>query len=263
MIDAEKEPGDTIQFIRLVKLAEERGGNIVLAVDPNLMTLLVESGFEGLVSRDDPLPKFDVQVPLLSLPGIFGLELDTIPREVPYLSVQPDRVEKWRGTLQPYRGLKVGIAWQSGGASPLDLRRSIPLDCFAPLSNVAGVDLISLEDEEGGQPSARQTAPFKVAYLDALNGGDRGLLDTAAVMKSLDLVITSDSVLAHLAAALAVPVWLALAKTAAWRWLLDREDSPWYPTMRLFRQESPGDWAGVFDRMATELADVARRHESS
>ncbi|MEX0678392.1 MAG: tetratricopeptide repeat protein [Pirellulales bacterium] len=259
LIDAEKEPRDTIQFIRLVKLAQRRGGNVVVAVDPTFLTLLGESGFGDLVSRDEPLPKFEVQAPLLSLPGILGLELDTIPREVPYLDVDPGRVGKWRDALAPYRGLKVGIAWQGARAQQLDDRRSIPLDSFARLSKVAGVDLISLEHEEGDRPPA----PFEIAFFDELQSGGQALLDTAAVIKSLDLVIASDSAAAHLAGALAVPVWLALNKTPDWRWLLDRDDSPWYPTMRLFRQESSGDWAGVFERIATELADVARRRNES
>lgn len=254
---------NTIQFIRFIKLVEQRTGTVVLAVRPDLVPFLVESGFQGLVARNEPLPKFDVQSPLLSLPGILGIELETIPRDVPYLDVKPARIERWREALAEYRGFRVGISWQEEKNLLTGDANSIPLDFFARLINVPGVDLISLQQEDRDSPARRAAAPSRIAFLDELGTGPASFADVSAVMKNLDLVIAADSVAAHLAGALGVPVWLALRDGCSWRWMVDRDDSPWYPTMRLFRQESLGDWSGVFDRMAKKLAEVARRPQDS
>lgn len=259
LIHAEAGLGDTIQFVRLVERVGP--GNVVLAVQPALIALLVESGFQNVVSREE-LPKFDVQVPLLSLPRILQIELATIPREVPYLSVDSQRVARWRDALASYRAFKVGVAWRDSSRHRLDRARAIPPVHLARLAEVPGVELISLDEERAG-PSVRDAMPCKIAFLDDVDTGPDAFLDTAAVMKSLDLVITLDSALAHLAGALGVPVWVALGKSPDWRWLLDREDSPWYPTMRLFRQETQGDWPGVFDRMANALAEMVGQREDA
>ena len=251
--------GDTIQFVRFATLAAKRGGIVVLVVPAELTSLLAGAGIERVVSRDEPLPRCAVQVPLLSLPGILGIELETMPRDVPYLGIDPARVERWRDTLASYRGFRVGITWQGASPNRPDPRSAIPLACFAPMAAVPGVDLISLQaSERDASPEFSDTA-FRLARLDDFESSPDKLLDAAAVMKNLDLVVAADSALAHLAGALGVPVWLAIRKAADWRWMLDRQDSPWYPTMRLFPQESRGDWDSALARVATELADVARR----
>jgi hypothetical protein len=222
LIDAEPSLADTIQFVRLVKKIERDGGKLALAVPEKVTTLLAESGFEGLTVRDEPLVKFDVQRPLLSLPGILGLKLNTIPAEVPYLAVGPERAARWRGVVEPGGGLKVGIAWRGGGEEAARLN-SAGLADFAPLAKVAGVTLVSLEQEM----DAEEEGFPHLVRLAALESSAEPLADTAAVIKNLDLVIAVDSPTAHLAGALAAPVWVALEKVPHWRWLLDRDDSPW------------------------------------
>jgi ADP-heptose:LPS heptosyltransferase len=209
---------------------------------------------------ENPPPPFDVQAPLVSLPGILKTDLNSIPAEVPYLSVPADLIENWRKTLPADGRLRVGINWQGTPTFRWDRSRSMPLAEFAPLSQVEGVRLISLQKGSGIEQLAH--APFDVEDLGSrLDLGDAAFCDTAAVIKNLDLVITSDTAVAHLAGALGAPVWLALSFTSDWRWLLDRQDSPWYPTMRLFRQSVAGQWHDVFANMADQLRHLvaARR----
>jgi hypothetical protein len=205
------------------------------------------------VPRGAALPPCDVQVPLLSLPRLFGTTLATVPADVPYLFADAALIERWRRELSGAAGVKIGIAWQGNPRFPADCMRSVPLTHFTPLAQVDGVCLYSLQKGTG-----REQLRAAAGYLPAIDLADRldeggGFLDTAAVMKNLDLVVTSDTSIAHLAGALGVPVWVALALGADWRYLLGREDSPWYPTMRLFRQTRLGDWDSVFERIATEL----------
>jgi tetratricopeptide (TPR) repeat protein len=254
LIHCEQGLGDTLQFIRYVKLTEQRGGKIIIAAHPALTALLGQSGFRGLVSNDQPLPPFDVWVPLMSLPYVFQTEVDTVPSDVPYLAPEQARVERWRGELKPSSGLKVGIAWQGRRDHRLDRLRSMPLACFAPLAAVPGVRLLSLQKGAGSEQVAALGDRFELVDLASrLDNEPAAFLDTAAVMKSLDLVVTSDTAIAHLAGALGVRVWLALPLAPDWRWMFVREDSPWYPTMRLFRQSRFRQWSDVFERMAADL----------
>jgi Flp pilus assembly protein TadD len=259
LLHAEQGVGDTIQFVRFAPLVRQRGGRVVLECQPSLVPLL--TGFPGidqLGPRRAALPPFDVQAPLLSLPRIFGTTLATVPAEVPYLFPDPRLVAHWREELGTEPGVKVGIAWQGDPRHSDDRSRSIPLVQFEPLARVPGVRLISLQKGPGMEQLPALADRFPVTDLGRrLDEATAPFLDTAALMKHLDLVVTCDSAVAHLAGALAVPVWVALAFTSDWRWLLSRADSPWYPTMRLFRQERPGDWPGVFGRMAEELATEA------
>jgi hypothetical protein len=213
----------------------------------------------GLVSRDKPFPEFDVHVPLMSLPHLLGVELDTLPCETPYLAVEPARVDKWRQELEKYPGFKIGIGWQGRPDFRGDRMRSMPLESFAPLAAVPNVRPISLQKGPGSEQLGAGLHHFDVVDLgDALDGSRSRFMDTAAVMQSLDLVVTSDTALAHLAGALGVRVWLALSAAPDWRWMLERDDSPWYPSMRLFRQSRLGDWSDVFERMAAELRTLAQ-----
>ncbi|MEX0676319.1 MAG: tetratricopeptide repeat protein [Pirellulales bacterium] len=244
--------GDAMQFIRYVPLVKARGGRVAVICPRRMIPILSTCrGVDGFSSDADPRPPFDVHASLSSLPGILGTELDTIPARVPYLSAPADLVDDWRKQLGDDGSLRVGIHWQGNPTFGWDPFRSMPLAEFAPLAEIEGVRLISLQKGPGIEQLAR--APFAVENLGSRLDLDAAFCDTAAVIKNLDLVVTSDSSVAHLAGALGAPVWVALSFGPEWRWLLKREDSPWYPTMRLFRQPRFGDWPAVFERMAGEL----------
>ena len=192
--------------------------------------------------------------PLLSLPGIFQTSLSTIPATVPYLHADEKLIEQWRRELSTIHGFKVGIVWHGNPDFINNPQRSIPLKHFAPLAKVAGVQLMSLQKGPGTEQLDAIAGQFSVMQFDdSLDVAAGGFMDTAAIMKNLDLMICSDTSVPHLAGALGVPVWVALPNAPDWRWLLEREDSPWYPTMRLFRQREAGDWDEVFQRIAQEL----------
>jgi len=255
---AEQGLGDTLQFCRYIPLLEAMGANVIFEVQPVLEPLLRSLGMRGtLIGRGEPIPRFDLHVPLASLPLALGTELDTIPGGVPYLHVEDESVRPWGERLAALPGLKVGINWH-GNPEAEKLAtlqaRSFPLSAAAPLATVAGVSLLSLQKGAGAEQRAR--VGFEVGQLtDPLHmGGDEIARETAPLLKSLDLVITADTALAHLAGALGVRVWVALQSAPDWRWLIERSDSPWYPTMRLFRQRGLGDWSELFARIAAELA---------
>jgi tetratricopeptide (TPR) repeat protein len=256
LLYAEQGLGDTLQFIRYAPLIRQRGGRVVVECQKPLQRLLAGApGIDRLLAQGETLPPFDVHAALLSLPRLFGTTLANIPADVPYLHAEAALVEQWRRELASVSGFKVGIAWQGSSRYREDHLRSIPLARFAPLAGVAGVRLISLQKGEGIDQLGRVSFPVT-------DWGDRldekaPFLDTAALMRNLDLVITSDTVVAHLAGALAVPVWVALPRVPDWRWLLERADSPWYPTVRLFRQDRRGDWETVFQHLAEALRKVA------
>lgn len=256
LVHAEQGLGDTLQFVRYARLVRERGGTVVLECQPGLQPLLRSCpGIDYLRGRGAPLPRCDFEVPLLSLPGVLRTTLATVPADVPYLFADGALVAQWRRELGPPSTFKVGIAWQGNPMLPGDRLRSIPVAHFAPLARLDGVRVFGLQKGPGREQL--RSRPFPVADLgDRLDKGTGAFMDTAAVMKCLDLVVTSDTSIAHLAGALGVPVWVALSIGADWRWLLDREDSPWYPTMRLFRQRRLHDWDEVFERMATELRET-------
>jgi hypothetical protein len=216
------------------------------------------SGFENLIVRGTTPPPCDLQAPLLSLPMILGTRLDTVLADVPYLSAAPQLEKVWRERLGRLAGLRVGICWQGDPAAEGDVLRSIPLESFAPLANVRGVTLVSLQRIHGVEQLAALGDRFQVVDLgDDVDQKHGPFMDTAAIVKSLDLVVTCDTALAHLAGALAVPVWIAVSLSTQWRWMRDRDDSPWYPTARLFRQSRLGDWSDVMTRMAETLAPLA------
>ncbi|HJT77032.1 MAG TPA: tetratricopeptide repeat-containing glycosyltransferase family protein, partial [Gemmataceae bacterium] len=243
--------GDMIQVIRYAALLKQRGGRVVVECPARMVPLFSTCpGIDRLVAEGEPLPDFDVHAPLLSLPGLLGTTLETVPAQVPYLSADPALVERWGQELAGIEGLRVGIAWQGNPKHQWDRHRSIPLACFAPLAAVPGVRLISLQKG----PGAEQAHRFPVAdLLGNLDGGPGAFADTAAVIKHLDLVVSADTAVAHLAGALGVAAWVALSRVADWRWVAGREDSPWYPSLRLFRQDRLGNWRAVFERMAQEL----------
>jgi tetratricopeptide (TPR) repeat protein len=254
LLRAEQGFGDTIQFVRYAGLVQQRGGRVLVEVQPRLRSLVATCpSIEQVVCRCDPLPPFDVQALLLSLPSIFGTTLETIPSAVPYLAADPTLVEHWRHELGTVPGFKVGIVWQGQPATIMDWLRSVPLQQFAPLAGIEGVQLISLQVGAGCEQLSK--IPFAVTDLGSRFNSD-SFADVAAAIKNLDLLITVDTAVAHLAGALGAPVWVAIGFSPDWRWLLGRGDSPWYPTIRLFRQLEPGQWGPVFQRMAAELRNL-------
>ena len=256
MLFLEQGMGDVFHFIRYVPLLRDLGATVLVECPSGLVPLLqgADLGIDQIVPRGSELPSFDVACPLLSVPGILGTTLETIPASVPYLQADEELVEEWRGRLEEMDGFKVGIAWQGNKSHPEDRWRSIPLAQFEPLSRVDGLTLISLQKGQGSEQVRSCGFPV-IDWTDEMDRRSGPFTDSAAVMKHLDLVVTCDSAVAHLAGALGVPVWTALPTAADWRWFQDREDSPWYPTMRLFRQQEPGDWRGLFEGLATTLAE--------
>ncbi len=254
LVYAEQGLGDTLQFCRYLPLLAEQAGQVTFLAASRLIAILRSlSDRIEFVASLDPRQIFDYQCALLTLPMVFDTELATIPAQVPYLAADPGRIAAWAERLGGPRR-KIGIAWQGEPRGRVDIGRSIPLQAFHPLSQLAGVRLISLQKRHGldqleGLPPGMQVETLGEAFDD----GPDAFLDTAAVMQHLDLVVTSDTSIAHLAGALGRPVFVALRHVPDWRWLLERSDSPWYPTMRLFRQETAGNWQGVFADVAGEL----------
>jgi len=255
LVHAEQGFGDTIQFVRFLAQLRERVGRVVLEVQPQLVPLLVQSGFPEAIASGAELPQADAHVPLLDLASVFVRATDDISG-APYLKADAVRVETWRTNLAEVPGYKVGIAWQGNRDYVSDRWRSIPLAHFAPLAKIAGVSLVSLQKGFGSEQLAEFRDGWPVVDLAVeLDNEGGAFLDTAAAMQSLDLVITSDTGIAHLAGALGVPVWVALPLVPDWRWFREREDSPWYASMRLFRQRAAGDWNDVFARISAALAE--------
>jgi tetratricopeptide (TPR) repeat protein len=263
IITAEQGLGDTLQFCRYLRFLEEKGARIIFAVQRQLSSLVKTlSPTIEVVALGEALPAADYQCSLLSLPLAFGTRLDGIPTVVPYLSADLERVERWKRRIGD-EGFKVGIAWQ-GRLVAADAGRSFEVSNFADIGRTANVRLISLQKEHGSEQLQHLPEGMKVETLgDDYDTGLEAFLDTAAVMASLDLVITSDTAIGHLAGALGRPTWVALRQVPDWRWLLNRSDSPWYPTLRLFRQPARGDWSSVFRAMQSELAKMTSREESS
>ena len=256
LLHMEQGLGDMLQFIRYAPLVKRRGGRVIVECPPVLLSLFAScAGIDHLVPEGEPLPEFAVQAPLMSLPGLLGTTLQTIPAEVPYLSAASERIAYWRRQLASVPALKIGIAWQGNPRHRWDRHRSIPLVQFAPLARRKGVQLYSLQKGPGTDQLEALAGRFAVSTLTpGAAMTPETFMDTAAIMKNLDLVISTDTALAHLAGALAVPVWVALSVRVDWRWLRERTDSPWYPTMRLFRQQELGAWSAVFERMARVLS---------
>ncbi|MGA2439925.1 MAG: tetratricopeptide repeat-containing glycosyltransferase family protein [Tepidisphaeraceae bacterium] len=246
LLYAEQGFGDAIQFVRYVPMVAARGARIVLACHEELTRLM--SDVAPVVMLGQPLPPFDVHCSLLSLPLAMGTTRDNIPAHVPYLKPGGVLSAKWRQRLGEKRGkLRVGLVWAGRPEHPNDARRSVRFEQLTPLLAVDGVEFVSLQKGVAiEQTSAARMIDF-TSELDDFS-------DTAALIESLDLVITVDTAVAHLAGAMGKAVWVLLPSMPDWRWMLDREDSPWYPTMRLFRQRDRGDWSVPIERMGRELA---------
>ncbi|HXW23410.1 MAG TPA: tetratricopeptide repeat protein, partial [Xanthobacteraceae bacterium] len=241
--------GDTIQGLRYVPFVAARGARVVLEVPPPLLRLAASlPGVAELVAAGQALPRVDLACPLLSLPRAFATTLQTIPAEVPYLSPAPEAVARWRETLGG-DGLKVGIAWAGSPLHRSDAHRSIDVATLAPLLRLNGVRWFSLQVGERAGDLAR---PADGAVTD-LAPQLKDFAETAAAIANLDLVITVDTAAAHVAGATGRPAWVMLRKIPDWRWLIDRDDSPWYPSLRLYRQQQRGDWDEVVRRVRSAL----------
>jgi Flp pilus assembly protein TadD len=257
LLAAEQGLGDAIQFIRYAAMVKERGGTVIVEAQSKVLPVLAACpGVDRLVETDTTLPEFDFYAPLLNLPAIFGTTVATIPARTPYLFADSDRVERWRQELKPIEGSRIGIVWQGDPRNKGDRKRSVRLEQFSPLARIEGVRLVSLQVGPGTEQVAALADRFPLIDL----GGrfdSHSLMDAAAALKSLDLIITVDTAIAHLAGAMGVLVWVLLPYASDFRWMLSRDDSPWYPSMRLWRQSEPGDWSGVFDRLAQAIANAA------
>jgi hypothetical protein len=263
LLHAEQGLGDTLQFIRYVPLVQAAGGVVILEVQDRLMSLAAEiPGVVEVVSWGAALPPFDCHCPLLSLPLVFETTLETVPAEVPYLYLPEASHAKMKLFPWPEDGLRVGLLWAGNPTFLHDSYRfrSATLELFRPLVEMEGPHWFSLQIGEPAQELSK--APWATGIVDlAPMVDDMG--DTAAQIAKMDLVITVDTAIAHLAGALGVPVWVLLPYTPDWRWLQDRPDTPWYPSMRLFRQSQPGDWTSVMEAMTAELKKLSSENDQT
>jgi tetratricopeptide (TPR) repeat protein len=244
--------GDTIQFFRYVALMAEAGLETTLFCPPSMHRLLSSNPGVRFIGAMDEEP-YDAQIAISSLPRAFGTRLGTIPTPIPYLHPEHGLKEKWAARIGA-AGFKIGIIWQGNANPDADMARAMSLVSFAPIAALPNVRLVSLQKGFGEEQIGALPASMKVETLGGdFDSGKDAFVDTAAAMASLDLIISCDTSVAHLAGALGRPVWVALKKDAEWRWLRDRADSPWYPTMRLFRQKRHGEWPSVFEAMTAAI----------
>ena len=255
LLHAEQGLGDTLQFLRYVSMVVARGGQVILDVPKEIQRLAAEiPGTFAVIATGGSIPEFEWQCPLMSLPLAFGTTLESIPAAVPYLIV-PDEAKRTADCLTwPEQGLRIGLVWGATPRSFEDSDRSIPSSLFDPVLATPDAHFYSLQLG----PQANQFDPHSSAMMD-LREAIEDFADTAALVEHLDLVVTVDTSVAHLAGALGKPTWVLLPFAPDWRWLTARDDSPWYPTVRLFRQPRPRDWQSVLERVQTELSQLVRK----
>ncbi|UCE47415.1 MAG: tetratricopeptide repeat protein, partial [Phycisphaerales bacterium] len=253
LVHCEQGLGDSIQFMRYLPMVKARGGTVIFEAWKPLHGILHDyEGVDELLElsfTEKTDAKFDLHISLMDLPAVFETTLKTIPAEVPYVHPDPEKVKIWRNRLGD-DGFKVGMVWAGSPRHGNDHNRSCSLDMFAQLANIDGVRSYSLQKG----PAAAQTKGFQI---ESLSNDLHDFSDTAAVMENLDLVISVDTAAAHLAGAMARPTWILLPFAPDWRWMLNRTNSPWYPTARLFRQQKWGDWDSVLGRVAKEVRSLA------
>ena len=252
--------GDIIQFARYVPLLIGRGAKVAFYAPAKLIRLLRPlSPHIEFISVVEAPRSFDFTCALMSLPRLLGTDSGSIPNDIPYLQPEAHLAARWKQVIGE-TGFRIGIVWQGNPNISLDKGRSFLLSEIAPLSRLPGVRLISLQKHHGLDQMTRIPAGSSVETLgDEFDSGPDAFVDAAAAMAHLDLIITADTSMAHLAGALGRPAWVALQHVPDWRWLLDRDDSPWYPTLRLFRQQNAGDWKSVFSAMERKLRQMLGR----
>jgi ADP-heptose:LPS heptosyltransferase len=256
LIHTEQGFGDTIQFVRYLPMVKAQGGRVIFECQQSLCRLLRNcNGIDEIIEKTSANKlsgQSDVHTHLLDLPGIFKTTLKSIPLHIPYITPDPILVDQWASRLKVDDGFKIGIVWAGNPHHTRDHNRSCSLADFAKLADVPGLSLYSLQKGNDSIESDNLLMGMEIVNLEnELND----FTDTAAVIANLDLVISVDTAVAHLTGAIGKPVWTLLPFAADWRWLLKRKDSPWYPNMRLFRQNQPGDWSGVFEQVREELID--------
>ncbi|HVJ51885.1 MAG TPA: tetratricopeptide repeat protein [Aliidongia sp.] len=255
LLEAEQGFGDTLFFLRYVPMVKALGCRVLLSGTGKLSSLVrAMPTIDEVIGNDQPLPQSDFRALLGSLPGIFGTRPDDVPSQTPYLRADPALADQWRIRLGSHGGLSVGLCWQGNPAYSKDRHRSIPLDALRPLLDCAEARFVSLQVGPGREQLAEMGGRVHdlAADIDAAS-----FEDAAAIISTLDLVITVDSAIAHLAAALGKPVWLLIAANGDWRWRLDESHSRWYPTARLFRQARLGDWYPVVAELRSALWSLA------
>jgi tetratricopeptide (TPR) repeat protein len=253
LLHAEQGFGDTLQFVRYARLVAGLGATVILECQPELKSLLQRvEGVSRVVERGEPLPDFDWHCPLLSLPLAFGTRLHTVPADVPYIAPPVSDIDAWDRKFAGFGKPRIGFVWSGNGAHLNDHNRSVPLPLMIA-SFTSGAYWVILQKNISSEDAA-----MLARHPNVMQVGDelRDFADTAAAIAALDLVVTVDTAAAHLAGAMGKPVWILLPFSPDFRWLLDREDSPWYPTVRLFRQQHPGDWQSVVGRVREALALV-------
>ena len=251
--------GDTIQFVRYLPLLKQKGAEVTFKVQKKMHALLRTLGEDiTLVDSETDVINIDFESPLMSLPYLFNTNLNTIPSMTSYLSVDHHRVISWSKLLKKAT-FKIGICWQ-GSKNKIDIGRSFSLILFEEISKLPNVELISLHKGEGEQQIKNIT--FDLTVLKNFDSKSDAFVDTAAVMKNCDLIITSDTAIAHLAGALGCYTWVVLKKVPDWRWMLERNDSPWYPNMKLYRQKENDNWEEVFQRINKDLQSIIKLKEN-
>ncbi len=252
LLHAEQGFGDTIQFIRYAPLVAQRGARVIVECMKELRSLIRNvEGIDYILTRGEQLPKFDMHCPLPSLPLLFNTNMESIPANIPYFTANTILVQRWRGKIHNDKSkLKIGLTWLGNPNHVNDETRSCSPKIFLPFDNLANITFYSLQKRMSTEGIENLPKGIKlVDYTKEIND----FSDTAAIIENLDLVISVDTSVAHLAGALGKPAWILLPFVPDWRWLLNREDSPWYPTIRLFRQPSLGDWGSIITKIKDEL----------
>jgi len=252
LLYAEQGFGDVIHFVRYAPRVADKGAEVILGCQKELKSLLKGiPGVSSVVAFGEALPKFDLQCPLPSLPRIFNTTIDSIPSQVPYMQPDIQSVSKWRHKLHIDKlSLNIGLVWAGSPGHLNDRNRSCPPDLFLPIARIDGLRLFSLQKEIPERWSSGSVSELNlIDYTEDIED----FSDTAGIIMNLDIIISVDTAVAHLAGSLGKPVWSLLPFAPDWRWMLNRDDSPWYPTMRLFRQPSPGDWKSVISKLHDEL----------
>jgi len=262
LLHAEQGFGDTIQFIRYAPLVARRGAKIIFECPKELISLLRSvEGIEEVIVRGETLPEFNLHCPLLSLPLAFDTTLETIPAMIPYITNDPTYTEKWKNKIDwADSRFRIGLAWAGNPGFKQNRYRNCELENFLPLTQLPRVIFYSLQKGEEAKEAKHPPGGMKIIDLTE---DIHDFSDTAAFIENIDLVISIDTAVTHLAGAMGRPVWTLLPFSPEWRWMLNREDSPWYPTMRLFRQSSHGDWESVISLVEKNLSELLENMTSN
>ncbi len=256
LLFAEQGFGDTIQFARYIPMVAERGAKVIVECQPELADVMnTVGGTERIYERGETVPMTDFQSPFMSLGRAFGTNITNIPNKTPYIKADPERIAVWKKKLEPHEGtFKIGVTWAGAARHHRDRERSMRLEMWAPWKQIPGITWVSLQKGPSVNDPGRAAFPM-IDHTSDL----KTFADTAALMENLDLVISVDTSIVHLAGALGKPVWTLIPYLPDWRWMLNRDDSPWYPSMRLMRQTSMNDWSPTIDQVGRELRETVTR----